>query len=84
MILLIEFLISALLTPIQFIKLLTGVEDDSSIGHSLESHTRDVSISQPVQLNGHSVRLIDTPGFDDSHFSGAEILARIAETLTAL
>lgn len=35
----------------------------------------------PVEIGGHKVLLIDTPGFDDTHRSDTEILADITRTL---
>lgn len=63
-----------------FIKLLThfGVE----VGHDLQSCTYDIGIHS-FQLNGRSIFLIDTPGFDDTHRSDTQILKDIAYFLSA-
>jgi uncharacterized protein Yka (UPF0111/DUF47 family) len=53
------------------------------IGEGLESCTESVEMSEPFQLepNGRHIRLIDTPGFDDSFKSDADILNTIATFL---
>lgn len=53
------------------------------IGEGLESCTERVEMSEPFQLepNGRHIRLIDTPGFDDSSKSDADILNTIATFL---
>ena len=53
------------------------------IGEGLESCTERVEMSEPFQLepNGRYIRLIDTPGFDDSFKSDADILNTIATFL---
>ncbi|KAF5327604.1 hypothetical protein D9619_004800 [Psilocybe cf. subviscida] len=48
------------------------------IGGGLESCTSVIQFAQPFELNGRTVTLIDTPGFDDTHKSDAEILRMIA------
>lgn len=54
------------------------------IGHSLDSCTKDFESFPYVTQGGHQVNLIDTPGFDDSRFSDAEILADLARCLQRL
>ncbi|KAF5327548.1 hypothetical protein D9619_004175 [Psilocybe cf. subviscida] len=48
------------------------------IGSGLKSCTNVVQIAQPFSFNGRMVTLIDTPGFDNTHKSQAEILQMIA------
>ena len=45
---------------------------------SLESCTAEVQLADKFTLNGRSVTLIDTPGFDDTTKSDTEILKMIA------
>lgn len=51
------------------------------VGSSLESCTESVELSEPFELQGRRIRLIDTPGFDDSSKSDAEVLSTIANFL---
>lgn len=51
------------------------------VGSSLESCTESVELSEPFELQGRRIRLIDTPGFDDSSKSDAEVLNTIATFL---
>ena len=39
---------------------------DLPVGGSLESCTSEVKLSRRFELDGRTVELIDTPGFDDS------------------
>ncbi|KAF8157122.1 P-loop containing nucleoside triphosphate hydrolase protein [Crassisporium funariophilum] len=60
-----------------FINIATGL--DTKVGHNLESGTR---IINPVRLSfpedgGRDIVLVDTPGFDDTNKTDAEILAMI-------
>ncbi|KIP04288.1 hypothetical protein PHLGIDRAFT_129625 [Phlebiopsis gigantea 11061_1 CR5-6] len=48
------------------------------VGHGLASCTAQVRTTEPFQLAGRSVILIDTPGFDDSEISDVEVLKRIS------
>ncbi|KAJ2923135.1 hypothetical protein H1R20_g13959, partial [Candolleomyces eurysporus] len=48
------------------------------VSSGLKSCTKEVSVSEPFQVDGQRVRLIDTPGFDDSSQSDGDILANIA------
>ncbi|CAK1366720.1 hypothetical protein CB0940_10104 [Cercospora beticola] len=50
---------------------------DVGIGHSLSSYTADVA-PYDFELDGHQVTLIDTPGFNDTVRSEAEVLTAIA------
>ncbi|PPQ95244.1 hypothetical protein CVT26_014935 [Gymnopilus dilepis] len=54
---------------------------DLRVGHSLQSCTSVVQVAQAFELDGRSVTLIDTPGFDDTTRSDAEILRMIATFL---
>ncbi|KAI0081634.1 hypothetical protein K474DRAFT_1671824 [Panus rudis PR-1116 ss-1] len=49
----------------------------------LKSCTAEVQISQPFGINETRVQLVDTPGFDDTHASDADILGRIAGYLAS-
>ncbi|RSM19457.1 hypothetical protein CDV31_001617 [Fusarium ambrosium] len=65
-----------------FIKLLTG--SDVKIGHNLAACTADVGIYALDTAGGHSVALIDTPGFDDTYRSDTEVLTDVAYFLAQL
>ena len=47
----------------------------------MESCTADVQVADKFTLDGRSVTLIDTPGFDDTTTSDTEILKMIAAFL---
>lgn len=47
----------------------------------MKSCTSNVELSEPFMLNGRKLRLIDTPGFDDSNRSDADVLGTIADFL---
>ena len=47
----------------------------------LESCTAEVKLADEFVLDGRTVTLIDTPGFDDTSKSDAEILETIAAFL---
>ncbi|TCD63556.1 hypothetical protein EIP91_005227 [Steccherinum ochraceum] len=64
-----------------FINLASG--SDLKVGYGLESCTADVEVSSSLVLDGRLVTLIDTPGFDDTQKSEAEILRLIADFLAA-
>lgn len=53
------------------------------VGYGLESCTSDVEVSTSLVMNNRLVTLIDTPGFDDTVKSEAEILRLIADFLAA-
>ncbi|KIM27772.1 hypothetical protein M408DRAFT_24147 [Serendipita vermifera MAFF 305830] len=59
-----------------FINLVSGANFE--VGDDLESCTTAVAISPPFQLDGRSVILVDTPGFDDSNMSDTDILRLIS------
>ncbi|KAF8896186.1 P-loop containing nucleoside triphosphate hydrolase protein [Infundibulicybe gibba] len=63
-----------------FINLASGSE--LRVGNGLESCTSAVEIAQPFKLDGRKVVLIDTPGFDDTTITDAEVLRMIAAFLT--
>ena len=48
---------------------------------SLKSCTAEVEVADEFILDGRRVFLIDTPGFDDTNASDAEILEKIAAFL---
>ncbi|EMD41339.1 hypothetical protein CERSUDRAFT_109932 [Gelatoporia subvermispora B] len=52
------------------------------VGHGLDSHTAEVQPSRSFWLDDRRVRLIDTPGFDDSTKSDTDILELIARFLS--
>ncbi|KAI1140788.1 P-loop containing nucleoside triphosphate hydrolase protein [Hypoxylon sp. FL0543] len=56
-------------------------EDVSIIGHNLTSHTARVSFFMLKYEDGRRVFLMDTPGFDDTYRSNAEVLRDIAFVL---
>ncbi|KAH8825832.1 P-loop containing nucleoside triphosphate hydrolase protein [Flagelloscypha sp. PMI_526] len=66
----------------QFINLASG--STLRVGSGLNSCTSDIQIAKPFKLNGYSVTLIDTPGFDDTDKSDVEILKLISEKLSDL
>ncbi|OCH89852.1 hypothetical protein OBBRIDRAFT_712434, partial [Obba rivulosa] len=51
------------------------------VGHGVDSCTSDILLSDQFILDGRRVRLIDTPGFDDSERSDADVLEQIAAFL---
>ncbi|KAG7285035.1 hypothetical protein NEMBOFW57_009653 [Staphylotrichum longicolle] len=59
-----------------FVSRATG-RTDLAIGHGIDSCTQDI-IPITFNLDGRRVTLIDTPGFDDSERSDADILGLIA------
>lgn len=69
-----------LTSNLQFINLLSG--SDLRIGTELESCTSDVQISRPFEVDGHTITLIDTPGFDDTKLSDTNVLNMIAAYLS--
>ncbi|KAK7682651.1 hypothetical protein QCA50_014451 [Cerrena zonata] len=64
-----------------FINLASG--SDLAVGYGLESCTGEVEAATPFILNNKTVTLIDTPGFDDTTRSEAEILGLISHFLAA-
>ena len=65
----------------QFINLASG--SSLRIGMSLESSTAEVQLSDEFTVDGRRTILIDTPGFDDTSKSDADILKLIAAFLAA-
>ncbi|KAK6362137.1 hypothetical protein TWF730_005834 [Orbilia blumenaviensis] len=64
-----------------FISKATGISN-LSIGHSLESCTREISVHETT-INDTTVRFVDTPGFSDTYLSDTEVLEMIADYLAA-
>ena len=65
---------------VQFINMVSG--SDLAVGHGLNSCTADVQQSPPFDFDGRQVSFIDTPGFDDTNVSDADILKMITLFLT--
>ncbi|MDI1487468.1 MAG: hypothetical protein OHK93_006738 [Ramalina farinacea] len=57
-------------------------KDDALVSDGQASVTKEVTHYTTV-VNGETVTLIDTPGFDDTHLSGREVLERISTYLYA-
>ena len=64
---------------LQFINLASG--SSLRVGMGLESCTAEVKLADKFTLDGRSVTLIDTPGFDDTTKSDSDILEMIAAFL---
>ncbi|KAH8799269.1 P-loop containing nucleoside triphosphate hydrolase protein [Flagelloscypha sp. PMI_526] len=62
-----------------FINLVSG--SNLRIGTGLHSCTAEVQVGNSFELDGRSVTLIDTPGFDDTKMSELEILKLISDYL---
>ena len=60
-----------------FINLATQ-SDKLRVGHSITSCTSTVDIADPFELDGRQVVLLDTPGFNDTTKSEAEVLRIVA------
>jgi 50S ribosome-binding GTPase len=67
-----------------FINLLAEEKDRVRVGHSLISTTADVQDHMYRMGDGRTVRLLDTPGFDDTNRSDADVLQTIANALNEL
>ena len=63
----------------QFINIASGSQ--LRVGVNLTSCTAEVELANEFVLDGRRVILIDTPGFDDTNISDAEILEKIAAFL---
>ena len=63
----------------QFINLVSG--SHLQVGEGLRSCTPDVQTSNPFDLSGRRVTLIDTPGFDDTLKTDTEILRLVSSFL---
>jgi len=48
------------------------------VGHGLESCTSEVHLSNPIRLQGQQFILVDTPGFNDTTRTDADILMEIS------
>ena len=66
---------------LQFINLASGSK--LRIGLGLASCTAEVELADEFTLDGRSVTLIDTPGFNNTSKSDIEILEIIADFLAA-
>ena len=62
-----------------FVNLASG--SNMTVGHGVDACTDVVERSLPFQLEGRQITLVDTPGFDDTTKSDAEILKIISEYL---
>jgi len=65
----------------QFINIASGSK--FLIGKGLNSCTDVVQVSDPFELDGRKVTLIDTPGFDDTTKSDTDVLRIISEYLAS-
>ncbi|KAF9498950.1 hypothetical protein BDN71DRAFT_257740 [Pleurotus eryngii] len=63
-----------------FINMASG--SNLRVGSGLMSCTSDVQTSQPFRLGDRTVRLIDTPGFDDTTRSDTDVLSMISAYLS--
>ncbi|KAH8825830.1 P-loop containing nucleoside triphosphate hydrolase protein [Flagelloscypha sp. PMI_526] len=63
-----------------FINLVSG--SNLRVGTGLNSCTSSIQLSEPFELDGRSVTLVDTPGFDDTDTSDFDILNMISEYLS--
>jgi predicted GTPase len=61
---------------LQFINLVSG--SNLRVGKGLKSCTNIVQMAMPFEIDGRSITLIDTPGFDDTTRSDTDILKMIA------
>lgn len=65
----------------QFINLVSGSHLPVSGG--LKACTPEVQPGEPFDLDGRTVTLVDTPGFDDTAVSDTEILQKIRVYVTS-
>ncbi|KAK7695012.1 hypothetical protein QCA50_002200 [Cerrena zonata] len=65
-----------------FVNLASG--SNLQVGFNLESCTSETQLSQPFVVDGRTVVLIDTPGFDDTFKTEADVLHSIADFLAAM
>ncbi|PPQ66715.1 hypothetical protein CVT24_008816 [Panaeolus cyanescens] len=63
-----------------FVNLLSG--SSLRVGKDLESCTDSVQVSQPFELAGRTITLVDTPGFDDTKLTDVGVLNMIAAYLS--
>lgn len=54
------------------------------VGHSRESCTAEIQLSEKFELDGRRVILIDTPGFDNTNQSDRKVWGSIAMFLEGL
>ena len=64
---------------LQFVNLASG--SDLQTGDDLESCTSEVQLANRFTLDGRTIALIDTPGFDDTSRSDVDVLKMIAAFL---
>jgi 50S ribosome-binding GTPase len=67
-----------------FINLLAEEKDRVRVGHSLNSTTAEVQDHAYRMADGGIVRLLDTPGFDDTNRSDTDVLQTIANAMNEL
>jgi hypothetical protein len=67
-----------------FINLLAEDKDRVRVGHSLNSTTAEVQDHVYHMADGQVVRLLDTPGFDDTSRSDTDVLQTIANATNEL
>ncbi|KIM71863.1 hypothetical protein PILCRDRAFT_748336 [Piloderma croceum F 1598] len=66
-----------------FVDIATQTVDGSTVGHGMVSHTsaiREIRVNHPT--TGDPVILVDTPGFNDTNKSDADILEQITEWIS--
>lgn len=68
-------------TRLQFINLVSGAR--LAVSDALKSCTSEVQPGEPFDLDGQTVTLVDTPGFDDTTISDTDILRKIAVYLAS-
>jgi hypothetical protein len=74
------YILRVLISP-QFINLLAGTEV-AKVGHTSESTTHAME-EVNVMMDGRQIRIVDSPGFDDTHLDDYEILRRISDWFAA-
>ena len=67
------------MTTGQFINLVSGSK--LAVGEDLDSCTSSISYTNPFEVSGNTVRLVDTPGFDDAKISDYDVLKTVAHGL---
>ncbi|KAK0614022.1 P-loop containing nucleoside triphosphate hydrolase protein [Immersiella caudata] len=67
-----------------FISRLTGLEGEVGVGHTLSSTTAETACYTAQYDDKRIIHLIDTPGFDDTARSDADILNTISTRLSTL
>jgi predicted GTPase len=61
----------------KFVNTVSG--DSLQTSDRLGSCTAEVQLSKPFMVNGRTVRLVDTPGFNDSTRSDTEVLGVVGD-----